>query len=292
MQAGWTPTARRTRPARPSVYSADFDPTTPGSRRSLISSLGALVRVSLRRSRADWPIVLAAGVMCTLAATLLAAGVMYGDAVSVACLHRSLADAPVTGVNIEATARVSAEGREDLDRTVTAAIDEALGTLPRTIARIGRSDSFALPDQPEGGVRDLATFGFAEGIEDHATIVAGGWPADVDIANGQVPVAISDRVAEALHLEPGDTLDMVSRIDPSFVVSAVVVGTYRVDDPADPFWRGEAQVLEGVQASERFTTYGPFMTTLPNLLERTTATQVGVGWRAFPDFSTHDARRR
>src|SRR5207344_2918292 len=88
-----------------------------------------------------------------------------------------------------------------------------------------------------------------------------------------------------LHLEPGDTLDMVSRIDPSLVVTAVVVGTYRVDDPADPFWRGEAQVLEGSQASERFTTYGPFMTTLPNLLTRTTATQVGVGWRAIPDFS-------
>jgi hypothetical protein len=60
----------------------------------VISSLGALLRVSLRRSRADWPIVLAAGVMCTIAATLLAAGVMYGDAVAVASLHRTLADAP------------------------------------------------------------------------------------------------------------------------------------------------------------------------------------------------------
>jgi hypothetical protein len=87
----------------------------------VISSLGALLRVSLRRSRADWPIVLAAGVMCTIAATLLAAGVMYGDAVAVASLHRTLADAPATGVNIEATARVTADGREDLDRVATAA---------------------------------------------------------------------------------------------------------------------------------------------------------------------------
>ena len=139
----------------------------------MISSLAALVRVSLRRSRADWPIVLAAGVMCTLAATLLAAGVMYGDAVAVASLHRSLADAPVTGVNIEATARVSAEGREDLDRTVTAAIDEALGTLPTSVVRTARSDSYALQSQPESGVRDLVTFGYSEGIEDHATLVGG-----------------------------------------------------------------------------------------------------------------------
>ena len=80
---------------RPSVYSADFDPPTSREPPKLISSLGALLRVSLRRSRADWPIVLAAGVMCTLAATLLAAGVMYGDAVSLASLHRTLADAPV-----------------------------------------------------------------------------------------------------------------------------------------------------------------------------------------------------
>ena len=45
-------------------------------------------------------------------------------------------------------------------------------------------------------------------------------------------------------------------------------------------------MLEGVETSERFTTYGPFLTTLTNLLDRTTVNQVEVGWRAFPDFGT------
>src|SRR4051794_19652759 len=258
---------------------------TPGSRRSLISSLAALVRVSLRRSRADWPIVLAAGVMCTLAATLLAAGVMYGDAVAVASLHRSLADAPVTGVNIEASARIAADSRDDLNRTVSAAIDEALGSLPRSVFRTARSDSFALSTQPDGGVRDLATFGYSEGIEDHATLVSGAWPTDEASPDRAVPVAISDRAAEALRLDVGDSESVESRITPGFFVPVRVVGTFHVDDPGDPFWRAEPQMIEGVESTARFTTYGPFMTTLTNVLDRTTPTQVGVGWRAIPDFS-------
>ncbi|MFL5677551.1 MAG: FtsX-like permease family protein [Chloroflexota bacterium] len=258
---------------------------TPGSRRSLISSLAALVRVSLRRSRADWPIVLAAGVMCTLAATLLAAGVMYGDAVAVASLHRSLADAPATGVNIEASARIGADSREDVDRTVSAAIDEALGSVPRSVFRTARSDSFALSIQPESGVRDLATFGYSEGLEDHATLVSGAWATDESSPDQPVPVAISDRAAEARDLELGDSEYVESRVTPGFFVPLRIVGIFHVDDPDDPFWRGEPQMIEGVESTARFTTYGPFMTTLPNVLARTTPTQVGVGWRAIPDFS-------
>jgi hypothetical protein len=50
----------------------------------LISSLAAKLQVSLRRSRATWPIVGAAGLICIQATTLMAAGPMYSGAVSVA----------------------------------------------------------------------------------------------------------------------------------------------------------------------------------------------------------------
>ena len=49
------------------------DPTTQWTL-PLLPSLGAMLRASLRRSRADWPIVVAAGLICLLASTLLAAG--------------------------------------------------------------------------------------------------------------------------------------------------------------------------------------------------------------------------
>ena len=61
-------------------------------RRALISSLGAMLQISLRRSRADWPIVASAGLICVLAATLLAAGSIYAGAVSIAGLQRVLAE--------------------------------------------------------------------------------------------------------------------------------------------------------------------------------------------------------
>ena len=251
----------------------------------MISSLGALLRVSLRRSRADWPIVLAAGIMCTLAATLLAAGVMYGSAISLASLHRTLADAPPTDVNLEAVARVTPDGFAGLDGTVTAALDDAFAAVPGSLVRVGRSDSFALPERTTPAVQDLAVLGFAEGIASHASLVAGAWPADGGPADGPIPVAISDRVAEALGLGVGDLEHLESKVTPGFIVSVQVVAVYRVDDPAAAYWWGDAQVLDGVQSSERFTTYGPFLTTRDALLSRATASQVQVAWRALPDYS-------
>jgi len=249
----------------------------------LISSLGALLRVSLRRSRADWPIVLAAGLMCTLAATLLAAGVMYGDAIALASLHRTLADAPPTEVNVEAIARVTPDGLPALDGTVTAALDQAFAS-PGSVVRVVRSDSFELPGQSEAGVRDLAVLGFAEGIDAHATLVSGAWPTDGAASDEPVPVAISDRVAEALGLGIGDLDRLESALSPGFIVPVKVVGIYRIDDPAAAYWWSERQVLDGVQTSERFRTYGPFLTTRDDLLARATVGQVQVRWRAIPDF--------
>ena len=59
--------------------------------RSLLSGW----RVSLQRTRADWPIVAAAWLITLLAAVLLAAGLIYPSAASEAGLRRALADSPV-----------------------------------------------------------------------------------------------------------------------------------------------------------------------------------------------------
>ena len=79
-----------------------------------MSSLVAMVQVSLRRSRAAWPIVASAGLICLLAASLLAAGPMYAGAVSIAGLQRVMVDAPVAEANIEVSVN-----RQALDGLVT-----------------------------------------------------------------------------------------------------------------------------------------------------------------------------
>ena len=53
-----------------------------------------LWRALLHRSRSDWPVVLAAGVLLLCATVLLAAGAVYGDAVALGGLRRAVLAAP------------------------------------------------------------------------------------------------------------------------------------------------------------------------------------------------------
>ena len=71
-----------------------------------MQSLVAAWRVSLHRTRADWPIVAAAGLIALLAGSLLAAGPIYSSAVSAAGLHRQLESAPIADAGVQVVARV------------------------------------------------------------------------------------------------------------------------------------------------------------------------------------------
>lgn len=248
---------------------------------ALLTSLGAMVRISVRRSRADWPIVLAAGWFCLLAATLLAAGAMYATAVSTAGLQRILADAPTADANVAVSARVEPDAFQADDATVTAALNDAMGDVGGTVWRLARSDSFALPVQPAEGVRNLAVLGATEGIESRTTLLEGP-----RAPTGQaIPVSISESVAGALSLELGDQLELESRAAGGFVATVEVAGIFRVNDPGDPFWWGELQATEGLVSSDRFDTYGPFYASLDDLLQRATPAEIEVTWRAAPNVS-------
>ena len=87
-------------------------------------------RVSLERMRVDWPIVGAAWLITLLAATLLAAGPIYSSAVSLAGLHRVLADAPVPDANVAVTLRADVADAQAIDTTVSRALRDAMGDLP------------------------------------------------------------------------------------------------------------------------------------------------------------------
>ena len=246
---------------------------------ALLTSAGAMLRISLRRSRADWPIVLAAGWFCLLAATLLAAGAMYATAVSTAGLQRILVDAPTADASVAVSARVRPDAFEASDATVTGALDDAMGEVGGAVSRLARSDSFALPIQPAEGVRNLAVLGATEGIDDHVTLIEG--PREP--AGEAMPVAISESVAGALSLAPGDQLELQSRAAGDFVVTVEIAGIFRINDPGHPFWWGELQATEGLVSSDRFDTYGPFYAGLDDLLQRATANEIEVTWRAVPN---------
>ena len=245
-------------------------------------SLLAAWRVSLHRTRADWPIVAAAWLIVVLAATLLAAGPIYSSAVSLAGLHRVLDDADVADANVEITARVVPEEAAPTLEKVTAAVRQALAEIGVEVVSAGGSDSFALPDQASEEVRDLTTLGFLEGVDVHATLISGAWP--VTDGDGPVQVAILDQIADTLGAAVGDRLPLVSRLDASQVLDVIVVGVYRPTDPNDSFWWSDQTLLEGVVESAQYRTFGPMLTTREELFGRVSGQTVPLTWHAFPHF--------
>ena len=241
-------------------------------------------RVSLHRTRADWPIVAAAWLITLLAAILLAAGPIYASAVSVAGLHRTLSDAPVTEANIEVSMRSAPDEAAALDPAVRGELQRLIGPLGGAIHESGRTDSFALPDQPESGVRDLTVLGFDEGLEDHATLVSGRWPQGSAPAGTPIPVALSDVAADPLGLAVGDQMRLISRLDDSLTVTVRLAAIYSVDDPADPFWWDDPQLIDGLVESANYRTYGPLMTTQANVQGPVGGASIKLAWQALPDY--------
>ncbi len=240
-----------------------------------------MLQVSLRRSRATWPIVGAAGLICVLATTLLAAGPMYAGAVSVAGLHRVLADAPVADANVGITLRSEPADWPAIDGLVAKELGRAMGPVGGALVGYGRSDTFSLPKQPTGPLVDLVELGFVDGLADHAELVDGAWPAG-DGGAGPIPVAITDGVAERLDLAVGDQLRLGSRVTAAFSVPVRIDGVFRIADANDPYWWAEPQVLDGLETSERFATHGPFLTSRSGFLARANAGRAEFGWRAYP----------
>jgi hypothetical protein len=253
----------------------------------MLSSLAGW-RVSLRRTRADWPIVLAASLTMMLATTILAAGPIYSAAVSVAGLRQLLAEAPVKAANVRVSAQVPLDGVDSVDQAIAGELQRLVGRLPAELARFATGDGFALPGQGSE-VRDLALPGFADGVERHATLVSGAWPVtrtDSSHASGTaaspIQVAISDTVASLRQLAVGDRLDLVSRRNAELVLPVTISAVFQVDDPTDPFWWSDARTFAGLTESDQYRTYGPFLMTRNDLLDWAATSSVAMSWRLLP----------
>ena len=224
---------------------------------------------------------MSAAVICLLAATVLAAGSLYGSAVSLAGLQRAVANASQADATILVSGSIRAADAATIDTGVTRELQSTIGTgaIERTIG----SNTYALPDQPADAVRSLATLGVADGLADRATLASGSWPADSAASGTTVPVVVSTQVADRLGLVVGQQLRLESRLDPGTFVNVELVGIYRITDVGDPFWANDPQLLEGRTTSDQFDTYGPLFTTEPALLAAAGDRRVSMTWRASPD---------
>ncbi|CAN5570591.1 ABC transporter permease [soil metagenome] len=231
-----------------------------------------------RRSLADRLVIAVAWLVMVAAVTLLAAGAMYSDAVARSGLLRSLNEAGSLEANVQVVAQMPALEADGADALVRAQLGAALGAAADQIVATGRSESFALPDQPTE-VRDLTLFAFAEGLDGHATLVDGSWP----VAGGTpLETAVSQAAAERLSLSVGNQLELASRLDAQRVVAVRVAAIFSINDRADPYWWTEPLDLEGVSEGATFTTHGPLFLPRVDFLAQTIVHRADLRWRAFP----------
>ncbi len=244
-------------------------------------------RVSLHRTRADWPIVAAAWFITLLAAVLLAAGPIYSSAVALVGLHRSLAEASVADTTVQASLYAAPSDAEAADQPVTTELQAVIAPLGGTIVRDVRSaGTLAISGAPGAADGDQAIIGFLDALPDHATLVDGSWPVDAGGAD-PLQVVVVDGVARALGLHVGDQLALAGRrIDNAVDIPVRLVGVFSVDSTTDPYWYGDQRLITGVEDNGSYRTFGPFLTTPADLLHRSGVPSVRMEWRTYPDLAS------
>jgi hypothetical protein len=229
--------------------------------------------------------VVAAWVITLLATTLLAAGPIYSSAAAVAGLRRTLVDEP-TATSVQASVYGAPAALQAMDASVQSDLRDSVAPLAAPIVRDGQlASTLRLPAGPTTAANDQAVLGFYDGLADHATLTQGSWPAD-GASSGPLPVAVLDTVASSLQLSIGDQIALVaSSGGQSSSVPVQLVGTFAINDAADPFWGGNAQATTGVTPYGASHIYGPFLASPDGILGNSALGNVHLRWRAFPDFS-------
>jgi hypothetical protein len=240
------------------------------------------VRGVLRRAGFDRVTSAAGLITVALSLVLVAAGPIYSDAVTIAALRRTLDESPTRDSTITIEATTPGDDYETLDGLVTATVRRATSSTGAEVLRRTASESYgyrAAPDAPSDDLVDLVVLRSLEGIDDHATIVAGRWPGDDASA-----IAVDVRAAERLELDVGDTIDLAVRRDPSSGLRTPIAGLYVIDDPTESFWASEPRLADGVNESTRFRTWS-FVAPAPMVIGATT-NRVEVGWFVRPDLGS------
>ncbi|MBA2720309.1 MAG: ABC transporter permease, partial [Chloroflexi bacterium] len=234
----------------------------------------------VQRSLADWPVVLAAWLLLVCATTLLATGVVYGDAVASGGLHRALLAAPPRDRTLEVGLSTLPGSLDGLDRLIRPEIERAMAATGGDVVRVVRSGSFADPAIPAADVTELTQFQSLDGLESRTTLVAGAWPRA-----GAEPVeaTVSDAAAAAMGLAVGDRLSLVSRLDTTLTNAVVISGIWRAG-PDEAVLLGDELLTTGTTIAGPYTTRGPLVIREADLLAIGGArqTRIEVSWRGLP----------
>ncbi|WP_026415316.1 ABC transporter permease [Actinomadura oligospora] len=204
----------------------------------------------------DRTLVLAACATALFATTVLAALVGYAGAVTRDGLRRTLAQ----NAQIGATAVVSVlPGQSgDTTRQLDQALRRAYGSIPYQLETTARSDSYTLPGQERAQHPELTRFATYTGIDKHAKLTAGRWPAAT--SDGTAEAVLPAAAARRTKLRPGAVFTVHGRVDKTSAIKVRLVGTFETRSQDDYLWHRDRLVTTGIE-QQNYTTHGPLVLT-------------------------------
>jgi hypothetical protein len=226
--------------------------------------------------------------------TCAAAAAAFASAVTQIAVRRSLS--AEAGSTILVSGQPSAGSAGRASALVTATIARASAGLPMAITASLQSPYLNLPASSLGGGQGAGQQGGAgqggagqalaqiislPGVQRHASLVSGRWPAGG--GRGPVPVCLPVQPARRLHLVSGDTLTLRDGAGGPAVV-AVVSCTFRRDRAAAAYWSLSPLGSAGISDAGGSRIYGPLVTS-PAVTAGGRVPVESAVWLAQPDFS-------
>jgi FtsX-like permease family len=213
---------------------ASFVLARAGSCRALAASLGLAIVLSV-------------------AITTALAG--FGARALPEAVHQRLATAAGTAAAISGPVGAARAGADT--QIIDSLFRSALGGVPFTMTMGRWSDALALPHPRGSSVISTIQAAALGGVASHVDLVAGNWPGPR--RPGQpVGVALPASTARMLGLSVGEVLALRDT-QTGAPVRLVVVGLFRVRDPASPYWQLSLLGTAGYLVTGSFITYGPML---------------------------------
>ena len=225
-----------------------------------MSQLRLLARLAMGAVRRQWRGMLALAAGATLVAAVVAAipafdGVLRDLALREALDSVELDDLQVQvtrdGIPLDRTSYSNAQAESD------AAVGAALAGAGGSQVRMGTTDPLALHevDVVDGrlvsSLVGTVALRFRSGIEDHVSLADGAYPqAQPRGGNDPIPVLVGADTAETLGVSAGSRLALHRIGSPTELPTLVeVAGVAAPLDPRDPYWSGEAGLLERAEGA-------------------------------------------
>jgi hypothetical protein len=230
-----------------------------------------LIRSVLKRSMADWPVVVGGWLLLLCATTVIAAGALYSEAVAVEGLRRTIETAPPADRNV----LVWTSGGRDagaLDASVTALLRPIVDANGGEISRVAR-DSWLRPADGGPPIDNMTGFAGHDALAAHARLADGRWP---EPGGNPIQGSLAVSVAREAGLVVGDRLRLVDPRDPARILEVQLTATWE-PVPGDPYWH----TIDGDEARSLDAGRGPIVVPLQDVIA-VGGSRLGFEWRVLP----------